>query len=57
MLRSPAQRAWLRALDVDLRDSLQPIAAITLKKRRVGGAVKLFEQASVEVCNMMATPQ
>jgi DNA-binding transcriptional LysR family regulator len=54
MLRSPAERAWLRALDVDLHDSLQPIAAITLKKRRVGGAVKLFEQASVEVCRNLA---
>ena len=49
MLRSPAQRAWLRALDVDLRDSLQPIAAITLQKRRVGGAVKLLGES--------ATPQ
>ncbi len=55
MLRSPAQRAWLRALDVDLRDSSQPIAAITLKKRRVGGPVRLFEQASVEVCRQMST--
>jgi DNA-binding transcriptional LysR family regulator len=57
MLRSPAQRAWLRALDVDLRDTLQPITAITLKKRRVGGAVKLFEQASIEICKTMATAQ
>lgn len=57
MLRSPAQRAWLRALDVDLRDTLQPIAAITLKKRRVGGAVKLFEQASLETCKTMARAQ
>ncbi len=54
MLRSPAQRAWLRAADVDLRDSLQPIAAITLKKRRMGAAVKLFEQASLEICKSMA---
>jgi DNA-binding transcriptional LysR family regulator len=57
MLRSPAQRAWLRALDVDLRDTLQPIAAITLKKRRVGGAVKLFEQASLDACKTMARVQ
>jgi DNA-binding transcriptional LysR family regulator len=57
MLRSPAQRAWLRALDVDLRDTLQPIAAITLKKRRVGGVVKLFEQASLEICKPMAGAQ
>ncbi len=57
MLRSPALRAWLRALAVDLRDSLQPIAAITLKKRRVGGAVKLFEEASLGVCKSMAHAQ
>jgi DNA-binding transcriptional LysR family regulator len=57
MLNSPAQRAWLRALDVDLRDSLQPIAAITLKKRRVGGAVRLFAEASLEICKRMAGPQ
>jgi DNA-binding transcriptional LysR family regulator len=57
VLRSPAHRAWLRALDVDLGDTLQPIAAITLKKRRVGGAVKLFEQASLETCKMMARAQ
>jgi DNA-binding transcriptional LysR family regulator len=54
MLRSPSNRAWLRALDVDLRDSSQPIASITLKKRRVGGAVRLFEQASIEACKTMA---
>ena len=53
MLRSPAHRAWLCALDVDLRDSSQPIASITLKKRRAGGAVRLFEEASLEVCKAM----
>jgi hypothetical protein len=47
----------LRAADVDLRDSLQPIAAITLKKRRAGGAVKLFEQTSLEICKNMAKSQ
>jgi len=53
MLRYPSNRAWLRALDVDLRDSVQPIALVTLKKRRAGGAVRLFQQASLEVCRMM----
>jgi len=57
MLRYPSNRGWLRALDVDLRDSVQPIASLTLKGRRAGGAVKLFEQASLEVCKMMAGPQ
>jgi DNA-binding transcriptional LysR family regulator len=57
MLRYPLNTAWLRALDVDLRDSSQPIALITLKRRRSGGAVRIFEQASLEVCNMMAGSQ
>jgi DNA-binding transcriptional LysR family regulator len=57
MLRYPPNRAWLRALGVDLRDSSQPIASITLKRRRASGAVKLFEQVSVEVCKMMAKAQ
>jgi hypothetical protein len=55
MLQSRSNRAWLRALDVDLRDSSQPIASIALKRRRQGGAVRLFEQASVEVCKTMMT--
>ena len=54
MLRYPSNKAWLRALDVDLHDSSQPIASVTLKKRRVSGTVKLFEQASLDVCKMMA---
>jgi DNA-binding transcriptional LysR family regulator len=57
MLRYPSNRAWLRALDVDLRDTSQPIASITLKRRRATGAVKLFEQASLEVCKIMAKVQ
>jgi DNA-binding transcriptional LysR family regulator len=54
MLRHPSNKAWLRALDVNLSDSTQPIALITLKRRRSGGAVRLFEQSSLEVCKMMA---
>lgn len=57
MIRSPAHRAWLCALDVDLHDTSQPVASITLKKRRVGGAVRLFEQASLDVCKTMAREQ
>jgi hypothetical protein len=56
MLRYPSNRAWLRALDVDLRDSAQPIASITLKRRQIGGAVRLFEQACLEICKLMAEP-
>jgi DNA-binding transcriptional LysR family regulator len=50
MLRHRSNRAWLRALDVDLSDTSSPIAAITLKRRHSGGAVRLFRQASLEVC-------
>src|ERR1700716_168616 len=54
MLQHRSNRAWLRALDVDLSDSSSPVAAITLKKRHSGGAVRLFLQASVEVCKGIA---
>jgi len=57
MVRYPSNKAWLRALDVDLRDSSQPIASVTLRRRRSGGAVRLFEQASVEICKLMADSQ
>jgi len=57
MLRYPSNKAWLRALDVNLGDSSQPIALVTLKRRRSGGAVRLFEQVSLEVCKIMAGQQ
>jgi DNA-binding transcriptional LysR family regulator len=50
MLRHRSNKAWLRALDVDLSDSSSPVAAITLRKRHSGGAARLFLQASVEIC-------
>ena len=50
MLRHPSSGAWLRAVDVDLADSSIPIALISVKKRRAGGAVKLFRQASLGIC-------
>jgi DNA-binding transcriptional LysR family regulator len=46
MLRYPSNKAWLRALDVNLGDSSQPMALVTLKRRRSGGAVRLFELAA-----------
>ena len=49
MLRHRSNSAWLRAVSVDLSDSSAPIASITLKGRRGGGAVKLFEQACLDV--------
>jgi DNA-binding transcriptional LysR family regulator len=45
MTRFRSNSAWLRALDIDLPDSAGTVAAITLKKRRVGGAVELFRKA------------
>ena len=49
MLRQRSNRAWLRALDFDLCESVQT-ALITVKKRRSAGAVKLFQDASRAVC-------
>jgi DNA-binding transcriptional LysR family regulator len=57
MLRYPSHRAWLRALDIDLNDSSQPIVYITLKRRRSGGALKLFEQATIDACRTIQEPQ
>lgn len=45
MVRQRANQAWLRALDIDLPESSGPIASITVKKRSIGGALKLFQQA------------
>jgi DNA-binding transcriptional LysR family regulator len=57
MLRYPSNKPWLRALDLDLRESSQPVVSVSLKRRRSGGAVRLFEQASVETCKLMAFSQ
>jgi DNA-binding transcriptional LysR family regulator len=54
MLQHPSHKAWLRALDVNLSDSSQPIALVTLKRRRSGGAIRFFEQASLDASKMMA---
>lgn len=53
ILRHRSSSAWLRALNVDLGDTSAPIASITLKGRRAGGAVKLFQHASRDVCKAM----
>ena len=57
LLRYRSNSTWLRALDIDLSDSSQPIASISLKKRRSGGPLKLFNQISREVGKAMAGPQ
>jgi DNA-binding transcriptional LysR family regulator len=54
MLFDQADRKWLRALAVDLRDSPATISAITLKKRRASGAVKLFLERCREVAKDMS---
>ena len=55
MLRQRSCRAWLRALDVDLSDSAGPIALITVKRRRSGGPLRYFEDASRAVCRQMVS--
>jgi len=53
ILRHPGNSAWLRALDVNLNEA-GPIAAITLKKRRPAGALKLFQETSRRVSKTIA---
>jgi DNA-binding transcriptional LysR family regulator len=53
ILRHRSSSAWLRALNVDLGDTAAPIAELTLKGRRAGGAVKLFRQACRDVCQTL----
>ena len=50
LLRHRSNASWLRALPIDLGDSSQPIASITLKGRRNAGPVMLFRQTSLDVC-------
>jgi DNA-binding transcriptional LysR family regulator len=57
LLRDRSNRTWLRGLDIDLGDSSQPNASITLKKRRSGGALTLFKQISLDVCKAMGAPE
>lgn len=45
ILRHRGNTAWLRALDVNLGEA-GPIASVTLKRRRPGGALKLFQEMS-----------
>jgi DNA-binding transcriptional LysR family regulator len=54
MLRQRSNRAWLRALDIDLSDSAGPIALITLKRRRSASPLTLFEEAGRMVCSELA---
>jgi len=53
ILRHRSSSAWIRSLNVDLGNTSAPIALITLKGRRGGGAVRLFQQASRDVCKAM----
>jgi DNA-binding transcriptional LysR family regulator len=54
LLRHRPNSTWLRALDIDLGDSSQPTASLTLKKRKAGGALRLFQQISLEVCKSIS---
>jgi DNA-binding transcriptional LysR family regulator len=53
MLRHPTEKAWLARVPVDLKDSARAVASITLRKRQVGGPVKLFQQASRAIAKAM----
>jgi DNA-binding transcriptional LysR family regulator len=53
ILRHRSSSAWLRALNVDLGNTSAPIASITLKRRQAAGPVKLFQQASRDVCKAL----
>lgn len=55
MVRHRAHKAWLRALNIDLSDSAAPVAAITVRKRSAGGALKLFQKACRDVAHEMQT--
>jgi hypothetical protein len=52
MTKQRANAAWLRALDVDLSDSSGPIAAITVKKRSLPGAVKHFQAGCRQIAKL-----
>lgn len=54
MSRHRANRAWLRCLDVDLPDSTAAIAFVTVAKRQMSGAAKLFRGACREVAKDVA---
>ena len=54
MLQHPSNKAWLRALDIDLSDSSQPVALVTLKRRRSGGPIRFFEEASLDASKRIA---
>jgi DNA-binding transcriptional LysR family regulator len=53
ILRHRSTSAWLRALNVELGDTSAPIVSLTLKGRRAGGPVRLFQQASRDVCKAL----
>jgi DNA-binding transcriptional LysR family regulator len=48
----PANRTWLRALAIDLPDSSGPIAAVTVRGRRLAGPVPLFQQACRDIAQL-----
>lgn len=53
MLAHPTNGAWLRRLDIDLAESAGPIAAITLRRRRPSGALRLWLEAARAVGTAM----
>ena len=54
ILRHRGNSTWLRVLDVNLGE-VGPIAAVTLKKRRPPGTLRLFQETSRRVSKTIAT--
>lgn len=49
MVAEPAHKSWLRALSIDLPESVGAITALTVRKRTGSSALKLFMKACDEV--------
>ena len=52
MARYQANLAWLRTLQVDLSDSVDPVASVTIAGRRLAGPVSLLQKACREVADL-----
>jgi hypothetical protein len=55
MLKFPTYRGSLRALPIDLPETRRPIGLITLQKRELSAAAKLFAKSAREIVRPLAT--
>ena len=56
LLKHSGNRGRFKALPVDLRDAVGPIACITLRKRPATGTARLFAEATRAVAKIAASP-